>query len=482
MSSSQSNSTESLDNLFERAMSNPNSLTAQLDFSKLLPIHYAREERRGSSGNVSQFINENSAENKPRLYQRRNSYLTDHSIRNARPLHIDAVDSVDYSDKYDDHGLTAFSKGPKAVLVRPSSCNDRYEVPQDPKAEKPIVAPNMMHLPPSSPAYPIFDSTKPPPVLVQRGMAFDSPRYSVLKRSNHVVGNLNPSLVEPEAPPKKVIEYYRPKELREMIARTQPLDLSMNPNARKSEAQKFHLEIPAINITNKIEHIFESRPCRPSKIAANFSVPPKTPPPPMKPKAMEPFPALLPSPVNPPRYIVPPKPTTSLAAIVRMAPHAPPQQHMVLTKAPPVPTKPPAVAAAASSANNGSQACAVGMQNVNTWLKSLRLHKYQWLFVDMSYEQMLAITEGQLEQLNITKGARNKLVLSIQKLHERIDVLDKLANDLVAGNIVLGDAIDEVILVAQTPMVPAVFADPQNVATKLVTLLTMGICIWQYAS
>lgn len=30
------------------------------------------------------------------------------------------------------------------------------------------------------------------------------------------------------------------------------------------------------------------------------------------------------------------------------------------------------------------------------WLKSLRLHKYQVLFADMEYEQMLTITEDYL--------------------------------------------------------------------------------------
>ena len=32
------------------------------------------------------------------------------------------------------------------------------------------------------------------------------------------------------------------------------------------------------------------------------------------------------------------------------------------------------------------------------WLKSLRLHKYSYLFKQLSYEEMLGITEDMLEQ------------------------------------------------------------------------------------
>lgn len=456
MSSSQSNSVESLDNLVERAMSNPNSLTAQLDFSKLLPIHYAKQERRGSAGNFSQLLENDIRDSPslPRLYQRRNSFLTDHSIRNSKALYIDASDSDDYMDKYNDHGFTAFSKGPKAVLVRPANIGHFLEVPAIPKPFSPLGVPNMMHLPPPTPAYPVFDSTKPPPVLVHRGMSFESPRYTVLTRSKHTP-------VKPVDTPKEVIEYYRPKEMRVPITQAPSTGITDKHTPTKSEPI-FHLKQPSINITNNIGHIFESKPelIRTSKIAANFSEPPRTPPSAVKTNPKEQFPALLPQPI-PQRYIVPPKPATSLASIVRMAPQAPPQQRMILTKS--EATKP-----------STSSATSTGMQNVNSWLKSLRLHKYQWLFASMTYEQMLNVNEGYLESLNITKGARNKLVLSIQKLNDRIEGLEKVEKGLIAGDMLLSDAVDEMILVAQTPMLPALATDPKNVASKLVNLLTMG--------
>ncbi|XP_063538305.1 protein Smaug [Cydia strobilella] len=74
-----------------------------------------------------------------------------------------------------------------------------------------------------------------------------------------------------------------------------------------------------------------------------------------------------------------------------------------------------------------------GMSTVAQWLKSLRLHKYVWLFTNISYEQMMAIDEDYLEKLGVTKGARHKLLLSINKLHERPAILDGVAAELTGG-------------------------------------------------
>ncbi|KAF2974132.1 hypothetical protein EK904_004817 [Melospiza melodia maxima] len=64
--------------------------------------------------------------------------------------------------------------------------------------------------------------------------------------------------------------------------------------------------------------------------------------------------------------------------------------------------------------------------DVPAWLKSLRLHKYAALFSQMTYEEMMALTECQLEAQNVTKGARHKIVISIQKLKERQNLLKSL--------------------------------------------------------
>lgn len=74
-----------------------------------------------------------------------------------------------------------------------------------------------------------------------------------------------------------------------------------------------------------------------------------------------------------------------------------------------------------------------GMRDVPLWLKSLRLHKYAYLFQQLCYEEMMTLSEDWLEQQKVTKGARNKIVLSIKKLQERQDVLRNLERDITEG-------------------------------------------------
>lgn len=57
--------------------------------------------------------------------------------------------------------------------------------------------------------------------------------------------------------------------------------------------------------------------------------------------------------------------------------------------------------------------------DVGVWLKSLRLHKYSPLLCSLTYDELLALDEGTLESQGVTKGARHKIVLSINKLKER---------------------------------------------------------------
>ncbi|NXU50124.1 SMAG1 protein, partial [Turnix velox] len=71
--------------------------------------------------------------------------------------------------------------------------------------------------------------------------------------------------------------------------------------------------------------------------------------------------------------------------------------------------------------------------DVPAWLKSLRLHKYAALFSQMTYEEMMALTECQLEAQNVTKGARHKIIISIQKLKERQNLLKSLERDILEG-------------------------------------------------
>ncbi|KAI1711789.1 SAM domain (Sterile alpha motif) domain-containing protein [Ditylenchus destructor] len=67
-----------------------------------------------------------------------------------------------------------------------------------------------------------------------------------------------------------------------------------------------------------------------------------------------------------------------------------------------------------------------GMKEVPGWLKALRLHKYTALFQNMDYDEMMTLDEQQLEQKQVTKGARKKILQSVQKLKERVTLLKQL--------------------------------------------------------
>lgn len=71
-----------------------------------------------------------------------------------------------------------------------------------------------------------------------------------------------------------------------------------------------------------------------------------------------------------------------------------------------------------------------GMKDVHSWLKSLRLHKYSELFSSMNYHQMMSLTEDELESKGVTKGARHKIILNINKLKNRVNNLKALEQSL----------------------------------------------------
>ncbi|OQV21853.1 putative Protein Smaug-like protein 1 [Hypsibius exemplaris] len=71
-----------------------------------------------------------------------------------------------------------------------------------------------------------------------------------------------------------------------------------------------------------------------------------------------------------------------------------------------------------------------GMKDVPSWLKGLRLHKYCTLLAGKTYEELLSVDEAQLEAWSVTKGARHKIAVEIEKLRQRPDELCKLAKQL----------------------------------------------------
>lgn len=115
-----------------------------------------------------------------------------------------------------------------------------------------------------------------------------------------------------------------------------------------------------------------------------------------------------------------------------------------------------------------------GMNCIGQWLKSLRLHKYVWLFSNITYEQMMDISEEYLANLSVTKGARHKLVLCIQKLKERGSVLLQMEQTLLAGETHVAPLLEELTNIVLTPMKPIDPFSKDNVAGLFIKVVEMG--------
>lgn len=116
----------------------------------------------------------------------------------------------------------------------------------------------------------------------------------------------------------------------------------------------------------------------------------------------------------------------------------------------------------------------VGMGNVGQWLKSLRLHKYIWLFTNITYEQMLDINETYLESVGVTKGARNKLVLCIHKLKERMKVLAQYKKEIISGGANFNAILEDILNMILTPMKPIDPYAKDDVAGAMLHIIDLG--------
>lgn len=94
------------------------------------------------------------------------------------------------------------------------------------------------------------------------------------------------------------------------------------------------------------------------------------------------------------------------------------------------------------------------MDDIQRWLKSLRLHKYFNLFAQLSYEQMLNLDDDYLVAQGVTKGARNKMLVSIQKLKARKNILTTMIYDIQHNSISIKEALNILKDMLVTPMNP----------------------------
>jgi len=101
------------------------------------------------------------------------------------------------------------------------------------------------------------------------------------------------------------------------------------------------------------------------------------------------------------------------------------------------------------------QFTAPGMQDVPSWLKSLRLHKYAYLFAYLTFEEMLDLNEEKLEINGVTKGARHKIIISVAKLRERVHHLKKVYDEMTSEKDTIRNALNEVKWTLTTPIKPA---------------------------
>ena len=73
-----------------------------------------------------------------------------------------------------------------------------------------------------------------------------------------------------------------------------------------------------------------------------------------------------------------------------------------------------------------------GMRELQEWLKSLRLHKYTLLLLEFTYEELLGLTEADLERKKVTTGARGKILKEIATVKERPAKIRELAAQIEA--------------------------------------------------
>lgn len=115
-----------------------------------------------------------------------------------------------------------------------------------------------------------------------------------------------------------------------------------------------------------------------------------------------------------------------------------------------------------------------GMKYIYYWLKYLRLHKYTHIFNNFTYEKMMDITDEYLETINVTQGARTKLVNSIRKLEERFTRLTQAEQDLMKSKITMDEVIKLLLEIVRSPMKPIDIYDVTDIAAQFLKLLNVG--------
>ena len=116
-----------------------------------------------------------------------------------------------------------------------------------------------------------------------------------------------------------------------------------------------------------------------------------------------------------------------------------------------------------------------GMRSVPGWLKYHRLHKYTSLFVCMSYQDLLDLTEEKLLSLGATKGAARKISKCVEKLHERHDTLQDICDSLDKGTGDIRKHLSDLEDVLKSPVLLEEDAGKDCGGQNLISLIVMSL-------
>ena len=69
-------------------------------------------------------------------------------------------------------------------------------------------------------------------------------------------------------------------------------------------------------------------------------------------------------------------------------------------------------------------------EGIRDWLKSLRLHKYTKILLEVKYEELLELTDEDLEKKGVTLGARGKILKNVGFMKDRPNLLNEICINL----------------------------------------------------
>ncbi|CAD5126246.1 unnamed protein product [Dimorphilus gyrociliatus] len=113
-------------------------------------------------------------------------------------------------------------------------------------------------------------------------------------------------------------------------------------------------------------------------------------------------------------------------------------------------------------------------QQYQIWLRHLRLKKYENIFQDMTYDEMLNTKSEWLLSQRVTNGAANKILSNIQKLKDRLNILNKLQSKTIEEGSIK-DILSELKSIIYSPSkpydgMPASSSDEEDIISQTIAV------------